>query len=263
MKTMLSVLVVAVAAQAYFIVKLYENRASSSANCADGGIACIPEKQVQQIPSGPLTVQAPVLPFNSMPPVPKLSQQQSQNLSPMPPLPSNLGLNSQNMQQQPGLPNGMPPPQLIDPMTAWDDDSFFDDDDAFGRMDAMRDMMDHVMASMMQGGRSPLGASMTGAGPMGFHDSARISEEKDKYIVQLNMPGLDKSEIKTEVNGDMLTISGVQKQEMTSNVAGQSVSSGYSQRMFQNSMMLPGAVNADDIKVNYNKDILTIIIPKT
>lgn len=48
----------------------------------------------------------------------------------------------------------------------------------------------------------------------GMSPNSKITEDRNNYIVKMKIPGLDKSEIKTEDNGDMLTISGVQHEEL-------------------------------------------------
>ncbi len=88
-----------------------------------------------------------------------------------------------------------------------------------------------------------------------------VKSEKDNYVVQLNMPGLDKSNVKAKVNGNMLTISGVQTREnRKSNQGGNYYSSSSSH--FQTSLALPGPVKTDRMKVDYNNNVLKVILPK-
>jgi len=89
-----------------------------------------------------------------------------------------------------------------------------------------------------------------------------VSIDKDQnYVVQLQIPGLDKSEIKANVNGNILTVSGVQREEETSSGnGGQSYVSSYSS--FQNSFSLPGPAKSQGLKMDYKGDTLTIKIPR-
>jgi HSP20 family molecular chaperone IbpA len=59
----------------------------------------------------------------------------------------------------------------------------------------------------------------------------------------------------------MLTIAGTQKEEVK-NTQGQSFSSSTSYKQFQSSFNLPGRVKSEGMKVDYDKDVLTITIPR-
>ena len=128
--------------------------------------------------------------------------------------------------------------------------------------------MEHIMNAMFSGSPRCGGSSCSGIAPsyprMNFssHVTPSVSIDKDQnYVVQLQIPGLDKSEIKAEVNGNLLTVSGVQKEEQTSSGnGGQSYISSYSS--FQNSFALPGPAKSKGLKMDYKGDMLTIKIPK-
>ena len=267
-KVLLAVLVLAVIAQTCFIVKIYMGKKGEPANFADLPFSKAPITQAPQI--NPSSFFPPAPPANTNPYVniaPSPLQQnkiQPHNSKLLPPFPANSASNAQTM-PVPSSRFGMNAvsPQQMNQMIAWDDDDSFFGSDPFAQMEEMQAKMEQMMASMMQGRNSSFKSMSPGLGQMGgFDNSARISEKNGKYIVKMKIPGLDKSEIKTEVNGAMLTISGVQKEEVTNTVGGQIVSRGYNQSQFHNSMSLPGPVKSDDIKVNYNKDELTITIPK-
>ena len=105
-------------------------------------------------------------------------------------------------------------------------------------------------------------------GPSGFVNqsnisigSSAISQKGDEYVFKIEIPGMDKSGIKANINGNTLTIFGTKRSETSDQ--GQminSYSSSYSS--FQNSFSLPGPVQADKMKMEYDNDILTIRIPK-
>jgi len=127
--------------------------------------------------------------------------------------------------------------------------------------------MEEMMNAMFSGpgGLSSFAGSMNIPSPRNsFRRNATPSVSLDKdqnYIVQLQIPGLDKSEIKAEVTGNILTVSGVQREEQTSSAnGGQSYLSSYSS--FQNSFSLPGPAKSQGLKMDYKGNTLTIKIPR-
>lgn len=134
--------------------------------------------------------------------------------------------------------------------------------DPMEEIERMRQMMDQ-MFSRSRASRLGMGSMMQRPQSSGMTGMPTISTDRNNnYVIRLAMPGLDKSEIKTEVNHGMLTISGVQKEEVKNQQGNQMVSYGHSYRQFQNSFNLPGPVNAEKMKVDYDQDVLTITIPK-
>ena len=87
------------------------------------------------------------------------------------------------------------------------------------------------------------------------------TDKKGDYIVTLHIPDLDKSQVNAQVTNDILTVSGVQKQEKSRNGrGGRSYFSSYSS--FQNSFTLPGPAKSTGIKLDYKGDTLTVKIPR-
>jgi HSP20 family molecular chaperone IbpA len=93
--------------------------------------------------------------------------------------------------------------------------------------------------------------------------SPSVKNEKDAYVVQLKIPGLDQTQVDAKVEGGMLVVSGIKREEL--NNQGQGFVS-YSSTLsgFHNSFPLPGPVKADGLKVSYDKkkELLTVRIPK-
>ena len=187
----------------------------------------------------------------------------------MPPLP-NVGRQSQpsqRMQQCPALqqhtasvtPNNYPNRHIM-----------MSHQDPFG-MDIREEMarMEKFMDAMMQGMHSrSMFSGMMDEDPWGAIGSLSnagtpsLSVDKDKnYVVQLQIPGLDKAEVKATVSGNILTVSGVQREEQSN--SGQGMQSYISSSSsFQNSFALPGPAKAQGLKLDYQGDTLTIRIPK-
>ena len=92
---------------------------------------------------------------------------------------------------------------------------------------------------------------------------APFKEENGNYVVKLNIPGLDKTQVDAKVSGNILTVSGTKREEVNNSGRGfQTYSSSVS--TFANSFPLPGPVKADKVKVSYDKKsgILTVRVPK-
>jgi HSP20 family protein len=89
-----------------------------------------------------------------------------------------------------------------------------------------------------------------------------IKGEKDRYIFTADVPGADESSLAVALNGRQLSIS-----IKTESVNGTEDNNKYERRErfsgeFQRSITLPGDVNQVGMKTEYNKGVLTIIIPK-
>lgn len=87
-------------------------------------------------------------------------------------------------------------------------------------------------------------------------------EEKDNaYIVQVDMPGLDKDKIDITVRGEILTIQG-QRETVNQEQAGSYYTQERSYGSFSRSLRLPGPVDEVNIKAEYKNGVLLITLPK-
>ena len=86
-------------------------------------------------------------------------------------------------------------------------------------------------------------------------------EDKDRYVVSVELPGLKKEDINVTVHDGVLTVSGERKSE-------RDVKEGTVHRTeryygkFSRSVSLPSAVRADKVGASYKDGILTVEIPK-
>ena len=96
----------------------------------------------------------------------------------------------------------------------------------------------------------------------GWSPAVDIYEDKDKYTVKAELPGMKKEDIDVSLDGDTLTISGERKEE-----AEKKEGEGYrSERFFgrfQRSVTLPTAVQSNKIEAAYKDGILTVNVPKS
>jgi HSP20 family protein len=86
-------------------------------------------------------------------------------------------------------------------------------------------------------------------------------EDKDKYTVSLELPGMKKEDISVTVHDGVLSVSGERRSE-------QDVKNGTVHRTeryygkFTRSVSLPAAVKADQVAANYKDGVLHVELPK-
>ena len=89
-----------------------------------------------------------------------------------------------------------------------------------------------------------------------------IEETKDDIIVKAEIPGMTKDDVKIQVTGDMLTISGERKREEESkDKTYHRIERSYGQ--FQRMITLPSEVQSAKAKASYENGVLTIRLPKS
>jgi len=91
--------------------------------------------------------------------------------------------------------------------------------------------------------------------------SVNIRENDKNYTLELAVPGIDKKELKIDINEDVLTISSETKNESEEN------SNGYKRKEFSyssfcRSFYIPENANRDKIEANYKDGVLSVVLPK-
>ncbi|MFC1551596.1 Hsp20/alpha crystallin family protein [Candidatus Latescibacterota bacterium] len=91
---------------------------------------------------------------------------------------------------------------------------------------------------------------------------ADVQETDTDYVIDIELSGIDKTDIKVEVKNDVLTISGERKEEKKTKEKGyQSIERHYGQ--FERKFSLPDIVNAENISAKYDNGVMTLTLPKT
>ena len=91
--------------------------------------------------------------------------------------------------------------------------------------------------------------------------AVNIKEDDKYYSLELAVPGIEKSDLKIDINEDVLTISSESKQETEENRDGYKRKE-FSYSSFCRSFYIPENVNKDKIEANYKDGILTVGLPK-
>jgi HSP20 family protein len=89
-----------------------------------------------------------------------------------------------------------------------------------------------------------------------------MSETKDNIIINAEIPGMNKEDVKVSVQDNVLTLSGERKQEKEEKNANyHRIERSYGS--FSRSFTLPTPVQSDKVKAIYKNGMLRITLPKT
>jgi HSP20 family protein len=91
--------------------------------------------------------------------------------------------------------------------------------------------------------------------------AVNIRENEKNFILDLAVPGMDKKDLKIDINEDVLTISAETKNENEENTDGYKRKE-FSYSSFCRSFYLPENVNKDKITASYKDGILSVELPK-
>jgi HSP20 family protein len=88
-----------------------------------------------------------------------------------------------------------------------------------------------------------------------------ITETGKEYVVKVELPGVNKEDVKISTRDNILTIRGEKKQEKeTKDASFHRVERSYGS--FQRSFPLPEGIRGDGIEASYKDGILEIVLPK-
>lgn len=93
-----------------------------------------------------------------------------------------------------------------------------------------------------------------------WHPELEITEKNGKFCIQTDLPGLRPDDVKVEITGDRLTISGERKSE-NENREGGTYRSERRYGQFYREIALPEGVKAEEAKANFHDGVLEITLP--
>jgi HSP20 family protein len=91
--------------------------------------------------------------------------------------------------------------------------------------------------------------------------AVNIREDEKRFTLELAVPGMDKKDLKIDINEDLLTISSETKNESEESRDGYKRKE-FSYSSFCRSFQLPENVNKEKIEANYKDGILNVVLPK-
>lgn len=89
-----------------------------------------------------------------------------------------------------------------------------------------------------------------------------VTERADRYDICVELPGMDEKDVSVKVQGDILTVAGEKKAERNEDVGAVHLTER-SFGSFARSVRLPDDADAEGIKADYAKGVLTISVPKS
>lgn len=95
----------------------------------------------------------------------------------------------------------------------------------------------------------------------GWNPTLDVYDEKDHFLVSVELPGMKKDEINLSYQDGVLTVSGERKHEREGKEGATFRSERYFGK-FQRSVSLPASVDAAKIAANYKDGVLQIELPK-
>ena len=131
---------------------------------------------------------------------------------------------------------------------------------AMSRWDPFRDLMGIQNEINRLFGRTYAGGETTGTSGA-WMPALDIYETKDTFVVTVELPGLEASDVDVSVEDSTLTIRGERKfyQEVDED-AFHRVERRYG--AFARSLALPPTANAENIEASFDRGVLTIEVPK-
>lgn len=102
------------------------------------------------------------------------------------------------------------------------------------------------------------------AQPIGWFPAVEITESDTELTMTAELPGLDKNDIKLDLEGDLLTLRGEKRDERIEE--GKDKQYHIEERMygvFQRSFTLPMNIDSEKITADFDKGILTVRLPKS
>ena len=91
--------------------------------------------------------------------------------------------------------------------------------------------------------------------------AVNIREDEKNFTLELAVPGIDKKDLKIDINEDVITISSEHKEEKEES-RDDFKRREFSYSSFCRSFYLPENVNKEKIEANYKDGILTVELPK-
>ncbi len=123
----------------------------------------------------------------------------------------------------------------------------------FERFSSLRDEMDRLFDFAWPSRDSGLFS--------GWSPSLDVHDEKDNFVVHVELPGMKKEDIDISLHDGVLSVSGERKHEHE-NKEGEVFRSERYFGKFQRSVTLPARVDATKVKASYKDGVLSIDLPK-
>jgi len=128
--------------------------------------------------------------------------------------------------------------------------------DPFKDMIALQDRMNRLFDEFFR--RSEIGPESASAE---WKPLADVYEDGNEIVLSIEIPGVNKDNIKVTVENNILTVSGERKQEREEKKENyHRIERAYGS--FSRSFSLPNTVDSNNIKASYKNGVLELVLPK-
>jgi HSP20 family protein len=126
----------------------------------------------------------------------------------------------------------------------------------FRQLSSLRDEIDRLFEAPLSS-LTELSQPFSG----GWVPALDLYEDKDNYVVKMELPGMSKEGIDISLHDGVLSVSGERKDEQK-HEDGETYRSERFFGRFQRSITLPASVDGSKVNASYQDGILTITLPK-
>jgi HSP20 family protein len=126
----------------------------------------------------------------------------------------------------------------------------------FRQLSSLRDEIDRLFEAPLSS-LTELSQPFSG----GWVPAIDVYEDRDNYVVKMELPGMNRDEIDISLHNGVLSITGERKDEEKHEGAETYRSERFFGR-FQRSITLPAVVEAEKVNASYKDGILTVTLPK-
>lgn len=127
--------------------------------------------------------------------------------------------------------------------------------DPFRNLERMHEDVDNLFASLWPRGDHKLLESR------GWLPAVDLYEEKNHYVVKVDVPGVRKEDLSLSLSEDILTIKGERKQENEVKKENFFRHEGV-YGAFHRAVHIPGSVKPDSVTADYADGVLKVVLPK-
>ena len=89
-----------------------------------------------------------------------------------------------------------------------------------------------------------------------------ITETASAYLVDLSVPGYEKSDFKINLEANVLTVSSEKKNEETKEENGKTIKTEFSYKAFKRSFTIDDKIDTENISAKYENGILKLELPR-
>lgn len=134
--------------------------------------------------------------------------------------------------------------------------------DPFQEMSLLQDQMDTIFNQTYNRFQNSPGFARISPDQMMFAPRLDLKDNGKNYIVKMDVPGVDKSNIKITLQNNTLTISGKREEDKKQTEKSKMVTMERRLGEFSRTFSLPGPVNGKQIKAVCKNGVLTVSLPK-